>query len=209
MDCRATEHTKITYVTNGIFLQKLTNDENFLQSYTHFIFDEIHERGLECDFSIIAMKLYLCRLGNPRTKIVLMSATLNSEMFCRFFAKDPQGNFIKSLVVEERDERTDRSGRGRQPRGDRVEQNTDLREWKYKTELRITERDKPATCIKLPSMRKFTISIRYLEDVDPKRRDMGFSEQPDMDDHLVELAAKLCAEYCQRGDVLIFVPGMR
>lgn len=39
MDCKATDKTKITYVTNGIFLQKLTNDPNFLSSYTHFIFD--------------------------------------------------------------------------------------------------------------------------------------------------------------------------
>jgi HrpA-like RNA helicase len=46
MDCCATDKTKITYVTNGIFLQKLTNDPDFLKSYTHFIFDEIHERGL-------------------------------------------------------------------------------------------------------------------------------------------------------------------
>ena len=42
MDKKSNEKTNITYVTNGIFLQKLTNDTNFLSDYTHFIFDEIH-----------------------------------------------------------------------------------------------------------------------------------------------------------------------
>lgn len=114
MDCCANDRTSITYVTNGIFLQKLTNDPDFLKSYTHFIFDEIHERGLECDFSIIAMKLYLCRKAVPGAKIVLMSATLNSELFRKFFAKDIKGCFIKARIIEERDERARQSrGRGR------------------------------------------------------------------------------------------------
>jgi hypothetical protein len=65
------------------------------------------------------MKLYLCRRKAPRAKIILMSATLNSEMFSKFFAKDPQGNFIKSRIIEERDERVGRPNRGRQPRGER------------------------------------------------------------------------------------------
>jgi HrpA-like RNA helicase len=90
----------------------LTNDPKFLSTYTHFIFDEIHERGLECDFSLIAIKLHLWKRKGAKVKIVLMSATLNSEMFSRFFAKNKMGQFVLAKIIPEKLEKKER-GRGR------------------------------------------------------------------------------------------------
>lgn len=37
----------------------------------------------------------------------------------------------------------------------------------------------------------------------------GYNDEPDMSDSLLDTAAKIVGEYYQRGDILIFVPGMR
>jgi|JI61114BRNA_FD_contig_51_1742764_length_961_multi_1_in_0_out_0_2 HrpA-like RNA helicase len=59
-------------------------------------------------------------------------------------------------------------------------------------------------------MRKYSIIIKYLEDVEPKYHDTGnFSDQPDLDDRLLETAVKVVSDSYKSGDILIFMPGMR
>lgn len=68
------------FVTTGIFLQRLIHEkEGFLSQFTHVILDEVHERDIDSDFCMIALKHYLA-LQIP-IKLILMSATINPEMF--------------------------------------------------------------------------------------------------------------------------------
>ena len=55
--------TKILFMTTGIFLQRLVNNPDSLRSYTHLIMDEVHERDLDIDFSLVVVKHLLAKAG--------------------------------------------------------------------------------------------------------------------------------------------------
>ena len=48
--------TKVIFMTTGIFLMRLVNNPKSLRSYTHLIMDEVHERDLDIDFSLVVVK---------------------------------------------------------------------------------------------------------------------------------------------------------
>ena len=58
---------------------------SLLQGTSHVILDEIHERDLNSDFLMIILRDLLPK--RPDLKIILMSATLNAEMFSQYFCK--------------------------------------------------------------------------------------------------------------------------
>ncbi|GFR70434.1 ATP-dependent RNA helicase DHX36 [Elysia marginata] len=74
----------ILFCTTGIVLKFLESDPD-LHRATHIIIDEIHERDLQSDFLMIILKDLLLRRSN--LKVILMSATLNAEMFSQYFGK--------------------------------------------------------------------------------------------------------------------------
>lgn len=80
--------TKITFMTTGIFLMRLVNNPDSLKSYTHLIMDEVHERDLDIDFSLVVVK-HLLGSGDKdglKFKLILMSATFNTNLFANYFA---------------------------------------------------------------------------------------------------------------------------
>ncbi|XP_010502066.1 PREDICTED: DExH-box ATP-dependent RNA helicase DExH5, mitochondrial-like [Camelina sativa] len=74
--------TRLLFCTTGILLRRLLVDRN-LRGVTHVIVDEIHERGMNEDFLLIILKELLSR--RPELKLVLMSATLDAELFSSYF----------------------------------------------------------------------------------------------------------------------------
>lgn len=58
-----------------------------LKGVTHVIVDEIHERGMNEDFLLIVLKDLLPR--RPDLRLILMSATLNAELFSSYFDGAP------------------------------------------------------------------------------------------------------------------------
>ena len=77
------------FMTTGIFLMRLVNNPDSLQKYTHIIMDEVHERDLDIDFSLVLIKHLLNKFavaGFP-FKLILMSATFNTELFANYFSK--------------------------------------------------------------------------------------------------------------------------
>ena len=81
--------TKVTFVTTGIFLMRLVNNPDSLKKYTHIIMDEVHERDLDIDFSMVVVKHLLARTEEDslKFKLILMSATFNTELFANYFSK--------------------------------------------------------------------------------------------------------------------------
>lgn len=77
--------TRILFITEGLLLRQLSDDEN-LSSYSVIIIDEIHERNLHGDFLLGISKCLL--RARPDVKIVLMSATININLFSNFFTEE-------------------------------------------------------------------------------------------------------------------------
>lgn len=104
--------TRLLFCTTGILLRRLLVDRK-LRGVTHVIVDEIHERGMNegnfpvweanlligisnvmlitilhfSDFLLIVLKELLPR--RPELRLILMSATLNADLFSSYFGGAP------------------------------------------------------------------------------------------------------------------------
>ena len=77
MDSSYSKETKILVVTEAILIRKLQSDE-MLEDVALIIFDEFHERSIHTDLSL-ALSLQVQELLRDDLKILIMSATLNSD----------------------------------------------------------------------------------------------------------------------------------
>nr|XP_022340019.1 ATP-dependent RNA helicase DHX36-like [Crassostrea virginica] len=83
------KHGSILFCTTGIILRRLESDPK-LQSVSHIIIDEVHERDLLCDFLMVVVKDLVAL--RPDLRVILMSATLNAEKFSKYFNDCPHIN---------------------------------------------------------------------------------------------------------------------
>lgn len=67
---------------SGYFLSRIIADQSF-ENITHLIIDEVHERDTTTDFLLIGVKDALKKYRD--LKVILMSATVNSEAFSEYF----------------------------------------------------------------------------------------------------------------------------
>ncbi|KAK4804565.1 hypothetical protein SAY86_004382 [Trapa natans] len=91
LDSARNDKTKLLFCTTGILLRKLAGD-NKLTGITHIIVDEVHERSLLGDFLLIILKNILEKQsshGGWKLKVILMSATVDSTLFSRYFGNCP------------------------------------------------------------------------------------------------------------------------
>ncbi|KAL9592404.1 MAG: hypothetical protein Q9179_006754, partial [Wetmoreana sp. 5 TL-2023] len=85
----------ITYCTTGILLQQLQHqpDEVF-DRISHLVIDEVHERDILIDFLLIILKRAMSDRvadGKPTPKVVMMSATMDTELFASYFQTGVKG----------------------------------------------------------------------------------------------------------------------
>ncbi|XP_027097273.2 DExH-box ATP-dependent RNA helicase DExH5, mitochondrial [Coffea arabica] len=78
--------THLLFCTTGILLRRLLVDRN-LKGVSHVIVDEVHERGMNEDFLLIVLKDLLPH--RPELRLILMSATLDAELFSSYFGRAP------------------------------------------------------------------------------------------------------------------------
>ncbi|KAK2587022.1 hypothetical protein KPH14_010983 [Odynerus spinipes] len=82
-----TQETKITFITEGLLLRQVSGEsESGLLPYDVVVLDEVHERHLHGDFLLGVMKCIIHQ--QPDIKLVLMSATINIQLFSNYFAKE-------------------------------------------------------------------------------------------------------------------------
>lgn len=74
------------FCTNGVLLRMLTQGDE-LDHVSHIVMDEVHERDRFADFLLIILRGLLPR--RPNLRLVLMSATLHSELFSDYFSGCP------------------------------------------------------------------------------------------------------------------------
>ncbi len=83
---RISTHTRIKFMTDGILLAETIHDPT-LMAYEVIIIDEAHERSLNIDFLLGYLKTLLPR--RPDLKLVVTSATIDTEKFSRHFDSAP------------------------------------------------------------------------------------------------------------------------
>ncbi|MDO5049810.1 MAG: ATP-dependent RNA helicase HrpA [Actinomycetaceae bacterium] len=174
--------TLVKLMTDGILLAEIQNDPN-LYKYDTIIIDEAHERSLNIDFLIG----YLTRLlpKRPDLKVIITSATIDSQRFANHFAK-ALGRPVPVVEV---------SGRT------------------YPVEIRyrpLAQADPPSN-IEMEDEDDAPVSVKglVLEDPDSPLVTLGYGMGEDID-HLTgicEAVDELAAE--GPGDILVFLPGER
>ncbi|KAG0494394.1 hypothetical protein HPP92_005388 [Vanilla planifolia] len=93
LDAARNKRTKLLFCTTGVLLRKLAGDKD-LAGVTHVIVDEVHERSLLGDFLLTILKNIikrqsLCNRSRSKLKVILMSATVDSNLFSRYFGNSP------------------------------------------------------------------------------------------------------------------------
>ena len=89
----------VTYCTTGILLQLLQHHpDDVMDHNSHLVIDEVHERDMQIDFLLILLKKTVTRRkaqGKTVPKIVMMSATMDTELFASYFKSEIAGEGIK------------------------------------------------------------------------------------------------------------------
>jgi ATP-dependent helicase HrpA len=85
-DDRTSRHTVIKFMTDGMLLAEVQSDP-MLRAYDTVILDEAHERSLNIDF--LLGHLRNLRHQRPELKIIVTSATIDTEAFSKAFDDAP------------------------------------------------------------------------------------------------------------------------
>lgn len=85
------KNNKLVYITDGSLVVKIMNDMS-LSDMHGVVIDEAHERNIRIDFLLYLIKEVLKR--RPEFKLVIMSATINTNLFKKYY------NEFTSRVVD-------------------------------------------------------------------------------------------------------------
>ncbi|XP_054820957.1 DExH-box ATP-dependent RNA helicase DExH1 isoform X2 [Prosopis cineraria] len=86
LEAKRSAQTRLLFCTTGVLLRRLVQDPE-LTGISHLMVDEIHERGMNEDFLIIILHDLLPR--RPDLRLILMSATINADLFSKYFTNAP------------------------------------------------------------------------------------------------------------------------
>lgn len=106
---KISKDTKLLYSTDGILLTAILKGDLLLSEYQGVIIDEAHERKLPIDLLLYFLKNVV--INRPEFKVIIMSATIDAELFRHFYEKDDikfgkveisgQSNYpIKSIYLQ-------------------------------------------------------------------------------------------------------------
>ncbi|KAI7957273.1 hypothetical protein MJO28_004368 [Puccinia striiformis f. sp. tritici] len=97
----------VLFCTTGVFLRRLQNDMDsanggFLDSITHVVVDEVHERDIETDLLLFCLRRVLQdrkAKGRSEIKVLLMSATVDPALFEQYFADPTSGKTAPVISI--------------------------------------------------------------------------------------------------------------
>jgi ATP-dependent RNA helicase DHX57 len=84
-DSALCDRSRLVFCTTGVLLRQLQN-KNALDCITHIVIDEVHERQLDSDILLGLLKKSMP--SYPNLRVILMSATLDKDLFLKYFGED-------------------------------------------------------------------------------------------------------------------------
>ena len=93
----------LLYCTTGLLLRQLRSRHDLLEKYSHLIIDEVHERSVYTDCILTLLRdLITVRKaqGRPYPKLILMSATVDSELFINYFKEQRNGVVLNTMPLQ-------------------------------------------------------------------------------------------------------------
>ena len=85
MTHRNGKDSKLIFTTTGSLISRMTGNDPLLKDYKCIIIDEAHERSVQTDILLLLLKEAL--LKRPDLKVVIMSATIDLQIFRNYFPK--------------------------------------------------------------------------------------------------------------------------
>ena len=192
--------TLVKLMTDGILLAEIQSDP-MLRRYDTLIIDEAHERSLNIDFILG----YVARLlpARPDLKVIITSATIDSDRFARHFGTwegtPGSGRLIEPAPVIEVSGRTYPVEIRYRPLGPTTPSS-------YTSKASSTQADEPEESADEQSSGPMQL---VLEDPDDELATLGYGmgEDIDVETAICHAVDELSAE--GDGDILVFLPGER
>ena len=195
--------TLVKLMTDGILLAEIQSDP-MLRRYDTLIIDEAHERSLNIDFILG----YVARLlpARPDLKVIITSATIDSDRFARHFGTwegtPGSGRLIEPAPVIEVSGRTYPVEIRYRPLGPTTPSS-------YTSEASSKQANDPTETVETTDVTESGPMQLVLEDPDDELATLGYGMGEDID---VETAICLAVDELSAegdGDILVFLPGER
>ena len=195
--------TLVKLMTDGILLAEIQSDP-MLRRYDTLIIDEAHERSLNIDFILG----YVARLlpTRPDLKVIITSATIDSDRFARHFGTwegtPGSGRLIEPAPVIEVSGRTYPVEIRYRPLGPTTPSS-------YTSEASSQQADETTEVIETTDVTESGPMQLVLEDPDDELATLGYGmgEDIDVETAICHAVDELSAE--GDGDILVFLPGER
>ena len=195
--------TLVKLMTDGILLAEIQSDP-MLRRYDTLIIDEAHERSLNIDFILG----YVARLlpARPDLKVIITSATIDSDRFARHFGTwegaPGSGRLIEPAPVIEVSGRTYPVEIRYRPLGPTTPSS-------YTSEASSKQADETIEVIETTDVTESGPMQLVLEDPDDELATLGYGmgEDIDVETAICHAVDELSAE--GDGDILVFLPGER
>ena len=195
--------TLVKLMTDGILLAEIQSDP-MLRRYDTLIIDEAHERSLNIDFILG----YVARLlpARPDLKVIITSATIDSDRFARHFGMwegtPGSGRLIEPAPVIEVSGRTYPVEIRYRPLGPTTPSS-------YTSEASPAQADDPIETVETTEVTESGPMQLVLEDPDDELATLGYGmgEDIDVETAICHAVDELSAE--GDGDILVFLPGER
>lgn len=195
--------TLVKLMTDGILLAEIQSDP-MLRRYDTLIIDEAHERSLNIDFILG----YVARLlpVRPDLKVIITSATIDSDRFARHFGTwegaPGSGRLTEPAPVIEVSGRTYPVEIRYRPLGPTTPSS-------YTSEASAAQANDPTETVETTEVTEFGPMQLVLEDPDDELATLGYGmgEDIDVETAICHAVDELSAE--GDGDILVFLPGER
>ncbi|XP_062529594.1 putative ATP-dependent RNA helicase DHX57 isoform X1 [Bombyx mori] len=221
LESKISSKTRLTFCTTGILLRRLEYDPQ-LKSVTHILVDEVHERSEESDFLLLILR-DLVKVRKD-LNVILMSATLNADLFSDYFGNVPvleipgrtfpvEQFFLEEImdmtnyVLEENGQYSRKVKKGDKER--RIDLETELETCDVRADSteapKLSIRDENLTIgqmiARYPKCSKITCKNMYLMDTEKINSELV--------EHVLNYIVNGDHKWPREGAILIFLPGIQ